>query len=167
MGGGLSMQDCEEAIDAGDGRSAFVLAPSSRVQSRAGYCLTASGAGASAAPCSVVDQGSGIAMVAVPGLDVAAATPVKDAAALLGAAAARQSSLLGQLKSSLQSCHGLVANSTWSRQDTLLKAVSQGASSAIFDPATEASRMIDAAMSVDLATVKALISESKSILATA
>ena len=162
--GGLSMQDCEEAVDAGDGRSTFLLAPSSRVQSRTGYCLAASGAGASAAPCSVVDQGSGVAMLAVPGLDLATAAPIKDAAALLRAAATRQSSLLRQLKNSLQACHGLVANSTLSRQDALLKAVSQGAAST---PAAEASRTIDAAMQVDLAAVKALISESKSILATA
>merc|ERR1712154_659812 len=100
--GGLSMQDCEEAIDAGDGRSTFLLSPSSRLQSRTGYCLAASEGGASASPCSVVDQGDGVAMVAVPGLDLATAAPAQDAAALLRAAAARQSNLLQQLKKSLQ-----------------------------------------------------------------
>merc|ERR1712117_873885 len=50
--GGLSMQDCEGAADAGDGRSTFVISASSRVQSRASYCLSTSAVGASAVPCS-------------------------------------------------------------------------------------------------------------------
>merc|ERR1712045_362879 len=101
-------------MDAGDGRSTFDISMSSRVQSRAGYCLSASVVGASAVPCSQ-DQG-GVMAVAVPGLDLAAVAPVRDAAALLRAAAARQSNFLGQLKSSLQACHGLVVNSSLSHE---------------------------------------------------
>jgi len=164
--GGLSMQDCEGAVDAGDARSTFVITPSSRVQSKTGYCLSASAVGASAVPCSV-DQGSGVTMEAVPGLDLAAAATVKDAAALLRAAAARQTNLLGQLKSSLQACHGLLANSSWHNQDTWLMALSHRAPSAFSSPAAEVSQRIDAAVQVDLPAVKALIAESKAILAAA
>merc|ERR1712066_878416 len=92
---------------------------------------------------------------------------VKDAASLLRAAATRQSSLLDQLKRSVEACNGLVANSTLPRRDVVLKVASRSISSAMSDPAMEASRMIDAAMSVDLKAVKALISETKSVLATA
>merc|ERR1739844_883909 len=124
--GDLSMQDGEGAMDAGDGRSTFDISMSS-VQSRAGYCLSASVVGASAVPCSQ-DRGD-VRAVAVPGLDLSAVAPVRDAAALLRAAAARQGNFLGQLKSSLQACHGLVVNSSLSRQDSLLLALSETTSS--------------------------------------
>lgn len=164
--GGLSMQDCEGAVDAGDGRSTFVITPPARVQSKTGYCLSADAVGASAVPCSV-DQGSGVTMEAVPGLDLAAAATVEDAAALLRAAAARQTNLLGQLKSSLQACHGLMANSSLPLQDTPLMALSHRAHSAFSSPTAEASQRIDAAVQIDLSAVKALIAESKATLAAA
>lgn len=161
--GGVSMQDCEGAVDAGDGRSTFAISASSRVQSRAGYCLSTSAAGASAVPCSD-DQGV-VRVVAVPGLDLAAVAPLHDAAALLRAAVSRQSSLLGQLKRSLQACHGLTVNSSVSHPDTRLLALSKTASSAASNPAAETSQRIDAAVEIDLAAVRALISETREILA--
>jgi len=156
------MQDCEGAVDAGDGRSTFVITPSSHVQSKTGYCLSASAAGASAVPCSV-DQG--VTMQAVPGLDIAAAATVKDAAELLRAAAARQTDLLGQLKISVQACHGLLAKSSLPNQDTWLMASSHRAPSAFSSPATDVSQRIDAAAQVDMSAVTALIAESKTLLA--
>jgi len=162
--GGLSMQDCEGAVDAGDGRSIFAISTSSRVQSRAGYCLSASAVGASVVPCSQ-DQ-SGVRVVPVPAFDLAAVAPVRDAAALLRAAAARQTGLLGQLRSSLQACHGLVVNSSLSHQDSVLLTLSKTSSSAA-KPAEDTGARIDAAVEVDLAAVGALISETRKLLAEA
>lgn len=161
--GGLSMQDCEGAADAGDGRSTFVISASSRVQSRAGYCLSTSAVGASAVPCSV--SHGGVRLIAVPEVDLAAAGRVRDAAALLRAAVARQSSLLGQLKSGLQACHGLVVNGSLPSEGILMQAMAKADHTADSNPAAEISRRIDAAMEVDLAAVKALIIETREALA--
>jgi len=153
--GGLGMGACGDAIDAGDGRSTFVSTSLSRVESTTGYCLSASPAGAAAVPCAA-DVG-GVAMEAVLGVDLSDAAVVEDAAALLNAAAARQASLLGQLKSSLKECHGLVATMSSPHQEMLLTVVSRSAA--------EANEGIEAAIHVDLAAVKALIAESKAIIA--
>merc|ERR1719330_617875 len=160
--GKLGMQSCEGAADAGDCRSTFVVEMASQVQSQSGYCLTASAAGASAVPCAA-DLGGGIAMVSTTDWDPATAMPVKDAAALLHAAAARQERLLGELKRSLQACRGLTSNRTLSRQEALA-AEPPESEPGLF---AAASRRIDGAAHVDLAAVKALISESKALLSTA
>lgn len=162
--GALSMQDCEGAMDAGDGRSIFAISTSSRVQTRAGYCLSASEVGASAVPCSQ-DQ-NGVRVVAVPVFDPAAVAPVQDAAALLRAAAARQTSLLGQLRSTLQACHGLVVNSSLNGQDSVSLTLSETTSS-LAKFAADSSTRIDAAVGVDLAAVRELISETRKVLAEA
>merc|ERR1712060_1004427 len=60
VSGGVQMQDCEAAAEAGDGRSIFTLTPSSQLKAKSGYCLSATTAGASAAPCSA---DGGVAMV--------------------------------------------------------------------------------------------------------
>merc|ERR1712117_731195 len=94
-------------------------------------------------------------VVAVPAVNLAAAARVRDTASLLRAAVARQSSLLGQLKSGLQACHGLVVNSSLSSTGSLAQALAEAESSADSNLAAEISRKIDAAMKVDLAAVKA------------
>merc|ERR1712038_1218657 len=160
--GQLGMQSCEGAADAGDGRSTFLVETASQVQTQTGYCLIASAAGASAVPCTA-DIGSGIAMVSTTDWDPAAAMPVKDAAALLHAAAARQERLLGELKSSLQACRGLASNSTLSRQEALA-AEPPESEPGLF---AAASGRIDGAAHLNLAAVKALISESKALLSSA
>jgi len=151
--GDLGMGACADGIDAGDGRSTFVPTSTSRVETTTGYCLSASLVGAAAVPCAE-DEG-GVAMEAVPAVDHTAAALVKDTAQLLHAAVARQMSLLGQLKGSLQECHGLVATMSVPDQAALSQA------------AAETSGSIDAAFEVDLAAVKALIAESKALISSA
>jgi len=164
--GRLEMQDCEQAAEAGDGRSTFALTDSAHVQTKTGYCLLATTAGASVAPCSD-GGGSEVAMVSVPELDLTAAAHVKDAAALLRAAAARQSTLLGELKRGLQACEGMLQQNTSRMQSetAALAARTRSVHKVTQDPSEEASSKIDQAVGVDLVAVKALISESKATLA--
>ena len=164
--GRLEMQDCEQAAEAGDGRSTFALTDSAHVQTKTGYCLLATTAGASVAPCSD-GGGSEVAMVSVPELDLTSAAHAKDAAALLRAAAARQSTLLGELKTGLQACGGLLQQNTSHMQSQLaaVAARSRSVHMVTQDPSEETSSKIDQAVHVDLVAVKALISESKATLA--
>jgi len=164
--GRLEMQDCEQAADAGDGRSTFALTDSAHVQTKTGYCLSADAAGVSVAPCSDVG-GNEVAMVAVPELDLTSAAQAKDAAALLRAAVARQNTLLGELKRGLQACGGMFQwNSSYTQSETgALAVMTRSGRTTTRDPSEEASRQIDQAVDVDLAAVKALISESKATLA--
>ena len=91
----------------------------------------------------------------------APAARLKDAAALLSAAEARQRTLLQQLKSGLESCKGFIQrNATVAEHITLAALSSRG-------PAEEASSKIDSEAGVDLAAVKALIAESNAALAAA
>jgi len=156
--GRVVLQDCEEAADAGDGRSMFALTSSSQLRAHSGYCLSATGAGASVVPCST-GQGE-VALVAVPELNLAPAAQLKDVASLLRASEGRQRGLLQQFQSGLEACKGLV----------------QGNRSAVAQmrqqrapryPTVEVSRKIDAAFGVDLAAVKSLITESSAALAAA
>merc|ERR1712061_230333 len=131
-----------------------------------GFCLAATAAGASVAPCSA-DQGE-VTLVAVPEVNAAQAAKVRDAAALLQAAAARQQSLLQQLKAGLGACKGL-AQGNWS--DSHVVSLASGAhmhrQAVKESPAVEASIQIDAAAGVDLMAVKGLIANSKAALARA
>ena len=156
---GAQMQDCDVAAEAGDGRSIFTLTPSSQLKANSGYCLSASAAGASAAPCSA---DGGVAMVAVPELDPAPAAHLQDVAALLSAAEARQRTLLQQLKSGLASCKGFIQQNASAPQHVALAALSRSRG-----PAEEAASKIDSEAGVDLAAVKALIAESNAALAAA
>lgn len=158
VSGGVQMQDCEAAAEAGDGRSIFTLTPSSQLKAKSGYCLSATTAGASAAPCSA---DGGVTMVTVPELNPAPAARLKDAAALLSAAEARQRTLLQQLKSGLESCKGFIQRNATGAQHIALAALSSRG------PAEEASSKIDSEAGVDLAAVKALIAESNAALAAA
>lgn len=162
--GRLEMQDCEQAADAGDGRSTFALTDSAHIQTKTGYCLLAATAGASLAPCAD-GEGNEVAMVSVPELDLTPAAQAKDAAALLRAAAARQSTLLGELKRGLQACGGMFQRNTSHAQleTDALAVMTRSTHTVTRDPREEASRQIDQA--VDLVAVKALISESKATLA--
>merc|ERR1712012_611193 len=154
------MQDCEEAVVAGDARSLFSLTSSSRLKTKTGYCLSATSEGAFVAPCS---GGSEVTMIAVPELDLAPAAHVKDTAALLLAAAARQRKLLQRLQSGMQACKGLMqgnashvaTGSSFSSQRMLAKTP---------EPVLLASGKIDAEAGVDLVAVKALISDSRAAL---
>ena len=99
-------------------------------------------------------------VVAVSEANLAAAATVKDVAALLLAAEARQQALLQQLESGLAACNGLVQEkrstlaSTRNRQQA--SAQDRGAGS-----------QIDAAVGVNLAAVKQLIADSQAALHTA
>merc|ERR1712066_64846 len=159
---GVQMQDCDLAAEAGDGRSIFTLTPSSQLKAKSGYCLSASAAGASAAPCSA--DGGGVAMVAISELDPAPAAHLRDVAALLSAAEARQRTLLQQLKSGLASCKGFIQQNASAPQHVALAALSRSHSQS---PAEEAANKIDSEAGVDLAAVKALIVESNGALAAA
>merc|ERR1711920_1211790 len=156
---GVQTQDCDLAAEAGDGRSIFTLTPSSQLKAKSGYCLSATTAGASAAPCSA---DGGVAMVAVPELNPAPAAHLKDAAALLSAAEARQRTLLQQLKSGLASCKGFIQQNASAPQHVAFAALSRSRG-----PAEEAASKIDSEAGVDLAAVKVLIAESNAALAAA
>lgn len=162
----LVMQDCEGAAEAGDGRSNFVLSPSSQVKTKDGYCIAASAAGASAAPCSAEEE-STVTAVAVPEFDAGPAGLVQDAAALLRAAVARQRTLLKELSARLGACKGFIQGNSSRAQTAAWATMSKSLASVSLDPALEATSKIDGAVDVDLAAVKALISESKAILASA
>merc|ERR1712226_1137188 len=157
---GVQTQDCDLAAESGDGRSIFALTPSSQLKAKSGYCLSASAAGASAAPCSA--DGGGVAMVAISELAPAPAAHLRDVAALLSAAEARQRTLLQQLKSGLASCKGFIQQNASASQHVALAALSRSRG-----PAEEAASKIDSEAGVDLAAVKALIAESNAALAAA
>merc|ERR1712060_203507 len=156
---GVQMQDCDVAAEAGDGRSIFALTPSSQLKANSGYCLSATAAGASAAPCSA---DGGVAMVAVPEFDPTPAAHLQDVAAVLSAAEARQRTLLQQLKSGLASCKGFIQQNASAPQHVALAVLSRS-----HGPAEEVVSKIDSEAGVDLAAVKALIAESNAALAAA
>merc|ERR1712087_897437 len=145
--------------EAGDGRSIFTLTPSSQLKAKSGYCLSASTAGASVAPCSA---DGGVAMVAISELDTAPAAHLQDVVALLSAAEARQRTLLQQLKSGLASCKGFIQQNASAPQHVALASLSGS-----YSPGEEAASKIDSEAGVDLAAVKALIAESNAALAAA
>jgi len=149
------LQDCEQAADAGDGHSIFTLTPSSQLKAKSGYCLSATAAGAAVAPCSA-GQGS-VTVVAVSEANLAAAAAVKDVAALLLAAEARQQALLQQLESGLDACNGLVQE-----KRTTLASTRKRQQASAQDQGTGS--QIDAAVGVNLAAVKQLIADSQAAL---
>ena len=168
VGGGsrsLVLQDCEDAAEAGDGRSNFALSPSSRLKNKQDDCVAFSASGAVALPCA---SETTLKVVAVPEFDSAPAALLRDTAGLLRAAEARQRSLLNELKASMGACKQLIQmNLTSQAQPASSATKSKGLALVSVDPATEAAGMIDGAVDVNIAAVKALISESQSILASA
>jgi len=165
--GSLKMQSCEQAADAEDGRSTFILGPSSQLQTQAGDCVFLTDAGASAVPCSS-GEGNQVFLTPVREVDPVPAAHVRDVSALLRAAAARQNTLLEKLKSSKQGCQGLLQGNV---SQVTLKSMgvstrlSQRGQMASSDAVSEAVLEIDAAMNVDLSSVKKLIVESQAVLA--
>merc|ERR1712157_597112 len=165
--GSLKMGNCEQAADAEDGRSTFTLGPSSQLQTQSGDCVFLTDAGASVAPCSS-GEGYQVFLTPVREVDLAPAAHVRDASALLLAAAARQSTLLAQLKSSKQGCQGLLqgnVSQATSESMEVPAGLTQRGHMASSDAVSEAVSEIDAAMHVDLSAVKKLIAESKAVLA--
>jgi len=163
----LKLQNCEQAADAEDGRSTFTLGPSSQLQTQSGDCVFLTDAGASAAPCSS-GEGKQVFLTPVREVDSAPAAHVRDVSALLLAAAARQSTLLEQLKSSKQGCQGLLQGNVSQATSESMEApagLTQRGQMASSDAVSEAVSEIDAAMHVDLSAVKKLIAESKAVLA--
>merc|ERR1712048_469717 len=165
--GALKMQNCEQAVDAEDGRSTFVITPSSQVQTHSGDCVFMTQAGAVAAPCSS-GEGNQVILISVPEVGPGAASQLQDISALLRSATARQRVLLEQLKASKQACQGLlqenashVAIEKIDASEALIQTERTGA----FDATSDAILRIDAAVHVDLAAVKRLIAESKAAIA--
>merc|ERR1712066_822740 len=167
MKGTLKMQNCEQAADAEDGRSAFVLTPSSQVQTQNGDCVFMTEAGASTAPCSS-GEGNQVFLMPIREVDPGPAAQLKDISALLRSATARQHALLEQLKASKQACQGLLQRNASHvalvRQDAL-EALTQIERVVASDAISDAILKIDAAVHVDLPAVKSLIVESKAAIA--
>ena len=106
-GGKVVAQDCAGAAMANDGRSEFELAPGGQLRFKfmGGFCLAGSVDGAYASPCGAEAGGAGAPAffpAAVGALDASGATLAKDAAALLNAAAARQTSLAAKVQAAAQ-----------------------------------------------------------------
>ena len=161
------MQNCEQAAYAEDGRSTFVLTPSSQVQTQNGDCVFMTGAGASIAPCSS-GEGNQVFLMPIREADPGPAALLQDISALLRSATARQQALLQQLKTSKQACQGLLQ-----RNASHVALVRQDASEALTqiervvasDAISDAILKIDAAVHVDLPAVRSLIVESKAVIA--
>jgi len=150
-----------------NGRSSFILGPSSQLQTQTGDCVFLTDAGASAVPCSS-SEGNQVFLTPVREVDPVPAAHVRDVSALLRAAAARQNTLLEKLKSSKQGCQGLLQGNV---SQVTLKSMgvstrlNQRGQMASSDAVSEAVLEIDAAMNVDLSAVKKLIVESQAVLA--
>merc|ERR1712066_972435 len=167
MKGTLKMQNCEQAADAEDGRSAFVLTPSSQVQTQNGDCVFMTEAGASTAPCSS-GEGNQVFLTPVREVDPGPASQLKDVSALLRSATARQHALLDQLKTSKQACQGLLqrnASHVAPGKMDASEALTQIERVVASDATSDAILKIDDAVHVDLDAVKSLITESKAIIA--
>merc|ERR1712154_443326 len=165
--GALKMHNCEQAADAADGRSTFVLTPSSQVQTHTGDCVFMTEAGASAAPCSS-GEGNQVFLISVREVDPGAAARLQDISTLLRSATARQRGLLEQLKTSKQACQALLQGNAShvpvAKMDAS-EALTQIKRAVALDTTSDAILRIDAAVHVDLAAVKRLIVESKAVVA--
>lgn len=166
----LLMQDCDAAFEAGDGRSTLSLTPAAQLQFRSfgNYCLAASAAGASAVPCEEADS---VVLTAVPDFDPTAVEQVRDSAALLRAATTRQRALLATLQDRLAkagACSGFIkANASGDEHPLSLEALVRSESRTSLQPELEVSSKIDGLLEIDLSAIKALISESRAVLASA
>merc|ERR1711920_835200 len=100
--GRLTLQDCTEALEAGDGRSTFELTAAGQLKFKhlGGYCVAASQNGLHMQDCGAEDVASQdkFFLSAVPEFDPARGAAAADLATLLRAAAARQSALTAKLK---------------------------------------------------------------------
>merc|ERR1712113_447968 len=165
--GVLKIQNCEQAADAEDGRSTFVLTPSSQVQTQNGDCVFMTEAGASTAPCSS-GEGNQVFLTPIREVDNGPAGQLKDISALLRSATARQHALLEQLKTRKQACQGLLQRNAshvaLGKMDAS-EALTQIERVVASDATSNAILKIDDAVHVDLAAVKSLIAESKAIIA--
>merc|ERR1712014_376431 len=157
--GALKMQNCEQAADAEDGRSTFVLTPSSQVQNHHGDCVFITEAGASVAPCSS-GEGSQLFLTSVSEVHPGAAARLQDISALLRSAAARQRGLLEQLKTSRIACQGLLQGNASHVAPELMdvsKALTQIKRVVASDATSDSIQRIDSAVHVDLVAVRRLI----------
>merc|ERR1719291_1510296 len=103
--GRLTLQDCTEAVEAGDGRSIFELTAAGQLKFKhlGGYCVAASQDGLHMQDCGAEDAASQdkFFLSAVPEFDPARGAAAADMATLLQAAAARQAALTANLKEAL------------------------------------------------------------------
>merc|ERR1719291_990962 len=103
--GRLTLQDCTEAVEAGDGRSIFELTAAGQLKFKhlGGYCVAASQDGLHMQDCGAEDAASQdkFFLSAVPEFDPARGAAAADMATLLQAAAARQGALTAKLKQAI------------------------------------------------------------------
>lgn len=163
----VGLQDCEASLEAGDGRSSFLVTPEGQLRCQAvgNYCLSARGGGVAAATCTPAGEGGDFILAAVPEVDPAAAARARDIATLLKAAVARQNSLLQGLKAKAAACGSfLQTNSSASQTLASLAALSHSLRYGVMDPALDIGLAIDRGLNIDLASVKTLVAESRAIL---
>lgn len=171
VAGKLVMSTCPE--EAGDGRGIFELTSNGQLKLGVGdYCLVASGQVLSVRDCAAAasDTGSKFFQAGVGSFDPSAASVVRDGAAMLKAAAERQSGLLAKLQEALPKLSGcrlaLVAQRDFSRLAALVarrdtsKVLAAG-------PAADAIAEIYQAFGIDRESVAAVISTSASALSKA
>lgn len=174
-GGRLVLQDCAEAMEAGDGRSTFELTAQGQLKltHMGNYCVVASPASARVEDCETASEAAEAAdkffPAAVAEFDARAAMAAQDTARLVQAAAARQGQLLTRLQDALpklQTCKLAFARDATRAREAL--SLAQGARYAgARDTATAAVQRIETALPVDLAAVKGLLAATQQALAKA
>lgn len=169
-GGRLLLQDCKDASDDTDGRSIFALSAQGRLAALGNFCVAASASEVTVHDCDAAD-GQGFVAVAVPEFDATTANAARDAAAVLRAAAARQSAALSQLQTLiplLRDCKlGLAGNmsSTALALRPLLAEAPRIES--IGDPALEVLARLNSLLGVDTQAIASVLAESLTLLAAA
>ena len=174
----LALQDCAEALEAGDGRSTFELTAAGQLKFKhmGNYCLVGSSDGVYARDCSAADQSAAARdkffVSAVPTFDPSPGAAAADTAALLQAAAARQSALLVELRDALprlETCKlALSTNSSRERQPIALgEKRSVVARSSEGDAAVQAIQDMYSSLGLDMAGIKQLIADTSGVLAMA
>ena len=173
VAGKMVMAACPE--DAGDGRGIFELTSKGQLKLGVGdYCLVASGSALSVQDCAEAGAGAGskFFQAGVGSFDPSAALGVKYGAAMLKAAAERQSALLASLQAALPKLSGCkFAFARNVSRFTARRAGDMRAKTAsklfVAGPAADAVAEIYPAFGVDREAVAAVISASASALSKA
>jgi len=176
-GGKVVLQDCGEASEAGDGRSNFELTASGQLKFKhmGNYCLVVSQEGGRVLDCSAAEESAAAQdnffPSAVSEFSSKAATDAWDMAAVLNAAASRQSVLLGKLQAAIAnvgSCKFALSRSHGSHGPppvSLGNKVRGVASADLEDPAKQAIAAMYSSLGVDMGSINRVIADASGALA--
>ena len=178
-GSRLALEDCTEALEAGDGRSVFELTAAGQLKfpHMGNYCVVVAPSGlVSVQDCSVAEDSAGgqdkFFATAVSELDPTRAAAAADMAALLSAATARQAALVAKLREALpvlEECKlALSTHSSHVRPNLALGQVGgKAAQASEGDAAARAIGEMYASLGVDMDSIKSLIDDSARALSVA